>query len=276
MFDGDVDQLLLLLDRYLFLRGETITSYLHDVSSSHPAIKSEPGSTISALDNMPVALQYFAPIDLDRHLEEIALEQEELHALTVRISATCLDRDLVARARDRLVAEFAIIRPDDVQWFSEKGVPEMLATLRAMQQRATAQAAVQTFKLTAVASILYDGSPENLVTYVLRVRILLERSLTSISRYHLSSAASWYEVQEALTAMTYNWQTRESGCLDGYSLRDGKWKYQIVQNGIPSKVVYDLAICQQYHHLRRTMDAENANVLIWHVSMRGERESRTH
>ena len=68
--------------------------------------------------------------------------------------------------------------------------------------------------------------------------------------------------------MTCNWQTRESGCLEGYSLRDGKWKYQIVQRGIPSKIVYDLEVGQHYHHMRRTMDAENAEVIVWHVSLR--------
>ena len=166
MFDGDVDQLLILLDRYLFLRGDTITSHLHNASSSRPAIKSEPDSDISALDNKPVALQYFPATDLDKHIEEIAVEQQELHALTVRISATCLDKELVARTRDKLITEYAIIRPDDVQWFSEKGVAVMLATLRATRQQATVQAAAQTFKLSVVASILYDGAPEHLVTYV--------------------------------------------------------------------------------------------------------------
>ena len=164
MVEGDIDQLLLLLDRYLFLRGDTITSHIHNASSPHPPIKSETGSNSDALDKKPVALQYFAATDLDRHLEEIAFEQKELNALTVRISAICLDTKLVARTKKRLVADFAIIRPDDVQSFSEKRVADMLATLRATQQQASAPAAAQTFKLTAVASISYDGSPENLVT----------------------------------------------------------------------------------------------------------------
>lgn len=98
----EVVKLITLLDRYLFLRGDTLTSY----DAHFPSIPAREFS-----DAIPVSLQYFPPVSLASHLEKQAGEKAEMQNLTAHIVATCLDPRVTKLAKLQVMEAYAYLSP---------------------------------------------------------------------------------------------------------------------------------------------------------------------
>ena len=130
----EVAQLFKLLDRYLLLQGKTLTSYNINSRSSLANVGALPANTSQT--DVPVSLQYFPERCLADHLDDLEKEREGLERLTNQISYLCHNVEIFSLAKSQLVVEYSHVRPDaDIGTFSNKGVPEMLALLRAEQKR---------------------------------------------------------------------------------------------------------------------------------------------
>ena len=243
--DKEATELITLLDRYLLLRGE-LSTWPDNVSSSASAVIAT-DSTFTARDDVPASLQIYPKVDLGSQLQNLQLERAELGRLTAHIAAICLDSGIVIKAKEMLASAYAAVPRDHADdAFSKRGLPEMLALLRTVQQRAVIEA--ETFALIAVNGAMSDGSPERMEVY------------------HLPRGASWYEAQQTLTDTTIGWQAREAGYPYGYGLKDGKWIYQVAKGSSLESTKYDLLTTEQYLAMRKRIEEEGVKVMVWHVS----------
>ena len=78
---------------------------------------------------------------------------------------------------------------------------------------------------------------------------------------------------------TICWQSQEAGYPHSYNLADGKWLYKFVKDEMDRLTLdwawKDLQIAEQYVHMRRKMDKDGLDVVVWHVSLFKNRENST-
>ena len=152
---GQVFRLIGLLDRYLFLRGETLTSY----NPTDPSSYANPTGVASNVPkaNIPVSLQWFPEVELSDHLRDLEREMEELKTLTATISSICLSTEVVALAKSQIVNKYRGLKPvADIEDFRSKSIAQMLAILRA-EQKLVHRPVVETTSINVVIGIKSDG-----------------------------------------------------------------------------------------------------------------------
>ena len=181
---SEASKLVSMLDRYLFLCGDTITSY-HDVSATLAKAAADSAETLR--DDIPLSLQLFPPIDLSTHLTDLEREKAELKSLITRIATVCLNPSVVKFARQQLIAAYAAIRPHgDAQSLRPKGIAEILAILRAEETRAN-EPVEETFVIAAVTGVLSDGKVMSVLTCVMGHEYFATKSSAN-SAFHCSGA----------------------------------------------------------------------------------------
>ena len=240
----EADELIALLDRFLFLRGITLASHQPNLATVFEEL-SNPAPCPAVDDYVPPSLRLHPAVDLQDHLDDQRREQLELKELPARISALGLDSAVRGEVKRRIATEYGMAKPSfDIRAFGHKAIPEMLAELRAAQKQP--QQPVPTFAISLVATVLMDGWVDEMRTY------------------HLPRISSWKFAQERLTVMSRSWQAHDAGHPHGYDLRDGKWLYQVSKDQQLVSDMLDLVTANDYTRMRTKIEKENVTVVVWH------------
>lgn len=236
-----INELIALLNRYIFLKGYTLTTHAPRTEASLPPLPT---------DGTPIAFQMYPPVSLASHLEAHNAEQQEQADLTARIASLNKDPLILELAHNKLEAEHAILQrsTQDNEAFTSKALPEKLTLLRQHQQRASQPPHEAEFQTVVVAGINATGLPDPMLPI------------------YLPLSTGWQEYLRNLTAATKFCHTALPGFPPGgYTLEDGKWFYQRTEKGRAEKELRDLGGEEDYRVVRRGMRERMAGVLVWHV-----------
>ena len=195
--------LIVLLDRLIFLEGCTLNAHLIQPQTTLPPLP---------VDETPIAVQMCATPSLSDHLQAHNRDLQESTLLQTRI-ATLTNLPSVFEAADKILySEFAtaLLKAQDLNFPS---LAAKLATLRNLQQHVAQPARPQESKTIIVTAINDAGSADPLTTIYLPVAI------------------DWVGYAEILTKHTQHPRTTTDGLPDGYTLKEGKWFYQRVVKG---------------------------------------------
>jgi hypothetical protein len=232
------NDLIALLDRFIFLEGCTL--------SAHPI---QPSATLPPLptDDTPVAVQMYVTPSLSDHLAAHDAELQESTHLATRI-ATLTALPSVRQTADKILdSEFAaLLKPQKLKFPS---LAAKLATLRNLQQHLSQPARPQEFKTYIVTATNDTGSADPFTTIYLPV------------------TTSWLDYAEILTQHTQYAKTTADGFPDGYTLKEGKWYYQRIVKGRREEKFCDLGCEKELQGMRREMRRMGFGVLVWHVSL---------
>ena len=155
------NELIALLDRYLFLRGDTLVS-CPDIN----AARSGPTEEVpTALDpDIPVALQVYPVVPLLSHLSSLDDERAEMAGIHSRLRVLIPDIGVVAVAKGIVggwYADLVIPGAEQQQKYMQKDLPNMLLQLRQAEARKE-DAKVPMFSFQLVLGLREDGKVSEL------------------------------------------------------------------------------------------------------------------
>ncbi|KAK5174567.1 uncharacterized protein LTR77_001648 [Saxophila tyrrhenica] len=242
----DATKLIALLDRYSVLRGDTLTT-CPDIT---PILVQ---NTEEAMGNIkpgiPAALQIYPIVPLSSHLDELDAERAEMSRIRSGLRVLMTKDEVKSAAKKIIMDEYArLIQPKDVmEKFEKKETTIMLLQLR-HEQAKEKEPKIEEFSFELIEGLLKDGKVSRVWTY------------------WLEKNTSWDGFLSFLTKASVSGFAEARGHPRGYSLKDGKWLYslmnaQYVQQGNH----HDLATTEDYRAMRSHIDSGKwACILIMH------------
>ncbi|KAK4541315.1 hypothetical protein LTR36_008073 [Oleoguttula mirabilis] len=240
-----VAELIAVLDQWL-REKDGITTSRPDITSVLDDVARASSCSPFATTDVPPSLAIYPNTSLATHMLQHDQNLASLHRLRARASALCLDQQTALAANKQLMAEYLQLDSSlRVPGYEKLPLDKKVKALRTAQQQAREPLA-ETFAVTVVRGIGSSGASDELTTH------------------HLPAITTWAAFQDVLRDATKGWRAREAGFAEGYSLRFGKWLYQVSDHDVLEKDEYDLTSEAEYQVLRKRLRDPHVYVMVWH------------